>query len=75
MKPLFITKLKDTTPELSEFTQMEVETLEDAISLYEGVDITTHDASILIWEIGTGYSTYASTEDNIPLPPGPPEIP
>jgi hypothetical protein len=74
MKTLFTTELKNTTPELSEFTQMEVETLEEAIMLYEGVDPNSQDASILVWADDTGYTTYASTFDNIPIPQ-PPELP
>ena len=44
-------------------------------SSFDTIDINDQNASILVWASDTGYSTYASTEDNIPIPPDPPEIP
>jgi hypothetical protein len=73
MNPLVLIKPINMTPEQSDqVTQTEVDSLDDAITIFNNTDTNIEVCDILVWKSGDGYTTYAST-DGKPLPPGPPE--
>jgi hypothetical protein len=73
MNPLVLIKPINMTPEQSDqVTQTEVDSLEDAITIFNNTDTDVEVCDILVWKSGDGYTTYAST-DGMPLPPSPPE--
>ena len=75
MKPLFRQIPKPCTPEnANESIQTEVDTLNDAIVLFQNANTGSLDVSILMWEgSNDGYIIYASTSLNIPIPENPTE--
>ena len=70
-KTLVLIKPLNMTPEqMDEVTQSEVDSLEDAITIFNNTDTNVQVCDILVWNSIDGYTTYAST-DGKPLPPGP----
>jgi hypothetical protein len=74
MNPLVLIKPINMTPEQGDqVTQTEVDSLEDAITIFNNTDTNVKVCDILVWKgIENGYITYAST-DGMPLPDPPPE--
>ena len=74
MNPLYRQMPFNLTPEqIHDVVQTEVDTLEEAITLYN-LNSGSFDVGILLWDgPRNGYVVYASTYDNIPIPVNPTE--